>query len=80
MNTPYAASACWTTSSFGDQTDTSEGELAVLSEHLSLCQRANHRLFLLQCYLEAMVSYAASRVVTTLAVGLLLITALSTLL
>lgn len=80
MNTPYAASACWTTSSFGDHTETSPGELAILSEHLSLCQRANHRLFLLQCYVEAMASYAASRVVTTLVVCTLLIAVVSTLL
>ena len=61
MNTPN-----WSTSSYGDSTDTSPMELSSLGEHLSLCRRMSGRLFGLRCGAELPHRFVAARLVTTL--------------
>lgn len=64
----------WSTSSYGDSTDTSPMELSSLGEHLSLCQRLSGRLFGLRCGAELMHRFVAARLVTSLVLMALLIT------
>lgn len=59
----------WSTSSLGQEADTSPMELAALSQHLGRCQRNQGRLFALKCHGETVGRFVASRVVTTLVVG-----------
>lgn len=59
----------WSTSSLGQEADTSPMELAALSQHLGRCQRHQGRLFVLKCHGETVGRFVASRVVTTLVVG-----------
>ncbi|MFY9810457.1 hypothetical protein [Aquabacterium sp.] len=59
----------WSTSSMGQEADTSPMELAALSQHLGRCQRNQGRLFAMRCHGETVGRFVASRVVTTLVVG-----------
>ena len=67
----------WSTASFRDATDTSPMELSVLGEHLDACTPAHGRWFALQCGVERMNVFVASRVVTTVALAALLIGSIS---
>ncbi len=58
----------WRTSSLGDSTDTSPGELQQLGEHVHQCRG---RLAGLRCSLEAVHGFVAARFVTTLALAAL---------
>jgi hypothetical protein len=61
LNTPL-----FSTSSFGDSTDTLTTESSALGEHLTLCKALTGRLFTARCAAEAMHGFVASRFVTTL--------------
>ncbi|WP_295960702.1 hypothetical protein [Rhodoferax sp.] len=63
----------WSTSSYGDATASQPMELAALGEHLSLCQGSNKRWSTLRYLGGTLHRFAASRIVTTLAVAALLI-------
>ena len=63
----------WSTSSLGDSTDTSPGELSALGEHLQQCQRLSGRTATLRSGVEAVHGFIAGRFVTTLALVALLI-------
>jgi hypothetical protein len=77
MNTQAIATPCWSTASFGSSADTSSMELFALGEHLDLCKGCRGRLFALQCAAEAVNSFVAARVVTTLSALALLIGAIA---
>ena len=62
----------WSTTSYGDSTDTGPQELSTLGEHVSLCRAASSRFGGLQCGVLAMHGMVAARFVTTLAVLALL--------
>lgn len=73
MNTQTVTSPLWSTSSYGQTTDTSPIELSALGEHLSLCRDSRGRLFALRCVAETMNTFLAARFVTTVvAVALLM--------
>jgi hypothetical protein len=56
----------WTTSSFGDNADTSSAELASLRHHLSSCKGLHGKFFAVRCAAEAIDAHIKSRFVTTL--------------
>ena len=69
IDTAFAAvKPLWSTSSFGEGTDTTATELSALGAHLALCRGRAGRLFSLQCLGEDMHGFVAPRVVTTLVV------------
>ena len=61
----------WSTSSFGSPPDTSPMELAALGEHLSRCAGQRESLFALKCAGEALNEFAAPRLMTMLALFVL---------
>ena len=61
----------WSTSSFGSPPDTSPMELAALGEHLSRCAGQRGSLFALKCACEALNEFAAPRLITMLALFVL---------
>ena len=63
----------WSTSSFGDASDSLPMELAALSDHLHTCKGSSKRLSNLQYAVELTHGFVASRFVTTLALAALLI-------
>lgn len=64
----------WSTSSFGDASDSLPMELAALSDHLHTCKGgSSKRLSNLQYAAELTHGFVASRFVTTLALAALLI-------
>jgi hypothetical protein len=77
MNTPFAATPIWSTSSLGDTVDTSPMELTALGQHLDLCAGSRGRWFKVQCVAEAMNGFIAPRLVTTLVIVTLLLVTLS---
>ena len=70
---PSLARPRWSTTCFGDSTDTKPMELTALGEHVSLCRAASSRFSGLQCAVHAAHGIVASRFVTTLALVLALI-------
>lgn len=68
-----AAAPRWSTTSFGDSTDTGPQELTALGEHVSLCRATRSRFSSLQCGALAVHGLVAARFVTTLAVIAVLI-------
>ena len=56
----------WSTSSLGDSTDTSPGELSELGDHLHQCRRLSGRWASLRYGAEAVHGFVAARFVTTL--------------
>jgi hypothetical protein len=72
MNTSTTANP-WPTASCGDSVDTTPMELSVLGEHLDSCTRSHGRLFALHCAAERAGRFVAARIVTSLAVAVLLI-------
>lgn len=62
-----AAGSSWSTASFGLPADTSPMELTALGEHLSLC-RTDHRLSTLHCALQALRSFVAAHLATSVTV------------
>jgi hypothetical protein len=56
----------WSTSSFGDSTDTKPGELDALGRHLHECRRLSGRWFQLRCAADAVHVFVAGRFVTSL--------------
>lgn len=70
-----SATPRWSTTSYGDSTDTGPAELTALGEHVSQCRAASSRFSGLQCGMQAVHGLVASRFVTTLAVLAALIAA-----
>lgn len=58
----------WSTTSYGDTTDTAPQELTALGEHVSLCRADSSRFSRLHCGALAVHGLVAARFVTTLAV------------
>ncbi|MDO9285233.1 MAG: hypothetical protein Q7U26_10080 [Aquabacterium sp.] len=58
----------WSTTSYGDTTDTGPQALTALGEHVSLCRAASSRFSRLHCGALAVHGLVAARFVTTLAV------------
>jgi hypothetical protein len=58
----------WSTTSYGDSTDTGPQELTALGEHVSRCRADSSRFSRLQCGALAVHGLVAARFVTTLAV------------
>lgn len=56
----------WSTSSLGDSTETSPGELTELGAHMHQCQRQSGRMGSLRIGAEAVHGFVAARFVTTL--------------
>lgn len=56
----------WSTSSFGNSTDTSPGELRALGQHLQHCQASHGRLRALGLSAEALHGFVAPRFVSSL--------------
>lgn len=67
MTTPPATGLHWSTSSFGDSTDTAPGELCALGEHLQQCQGGHRRLRALGRGADVLHGFVAQRFVSTLA-------------
>ena len=72
MNNRHIHSLRWSTSSFGNDADTSSMELSALGEHLNQCNGSRGRLIALQCTAQKMEGFVAARFVTTLVVAALL--------
>jgi hypothetical protein len=66
----------WTTSSYGETTETTPMELADLGEHKAQCSAAHARLVAMQCSALRLHGVVTGRLVTTLAVVAALIAAL----
>ncbi|OGB01082.1 MAG: hypothetical protein A3E25_15340 [Burkholderiales bacterium RIFCSPHIGHO2_12_FULL_69_20] len=58
----------WSTTSYGDTTDTGPQELTALGEHVSRCRADSSRFSRLHCGAVAVHGLVAARFVTTLAV------------
>ena len=68
-----ADSKCrWSTSSFGEATDPTAGDLISLGEHLGLCRASLGRMFLLRCAAESVHGFVVPRFVTSLVMALLI--------
>ena len=70
---PDYAGPNWSTSSYFDPAASAPMELAALGEHLSLCQGTHQRWSTLRHLAGMLHRFAASRLVTTLAIAALLI-------
>lgn len=57
----------WSTSSFGGAPETSALELAALGAHLKRCTPRSKRMFAFRCTGDALNDFAATRIVTVLA-------------
>ena len=68
MNSRAAATPSWSTASFGDTPDTSPMELSALGAHVDRCNGSRGRWFAVQCAADSMLSFVASRFVTTVVV------------
>lgn len=73
MNTNVIFNRSWSTSSYGDNTDTSALELSALQEHLKRCQDSHGHLLALRCTAQSMRGFVEARIVTTLVAITLLI-------
>jgi hypothetical protein len=60
----------WTTSSYGEATDTTPGDLAALGQHIGQCSRSSGRLVAMQCGAQKLKGVVTARLVSTLAVVL----------
>ncbi len=67
------SAARWSTTSHGQTTDTSPGELSALGEHLDVCSAASGRLFGLRCQAQKLHGFLAPRLISTLVVVALLV-------
>lgn len=67
----------WSTAALSAAAGASPIELSVLGKHLHACTRAHGRWFALQCGVEQVSGFVASRIVTTLALAALLMGILS---
>ncbi|MDO9075217.1 MAG: hypothetical protein Q7U73_18325 [Rubrivivax sp.] len=76
MNLTSAAQPRWSTTSVGDSADTQPAELSTLGEHVSLCRASGGRCGSLLRGAQAVHAVVASRFVTTLAVVVVVISAL----
>ncbi len=65
----------WSTAAFGDDVQTSPGELSALGSHLRQCKSASGRFFAARCVADSMHGFAAPRLVTTLVLALLVLAA-----
>lgn len=65
----------WSTAAFGDDAQTSPGELSALGSHLHQCRGASGRFFAARCVADSMHGFAAPRLVTTLVLALLVLAA-----
>jgi hypothetical protein len=61
------ATPSWSTSCFGDATQTSPMDLLALGEHLHHCSATPRPLMRLRCAAESMNGFVSARLVTTLA-------------
>lgn len=75
MNTQALLGPCWSTASFGDDTDTSPLELDALGQHMQTCNGSKGRLFGLHSAAHRVHGFISSRFVTTLVLAALLIAA-----
>lgn len=66
----------WSTSSGGDSTDTSPGELSSLGAHVIQCRGLPRRLAAVQCGARRMLGFCSARLFSSLLVLSLLVTAL----
>jgi hypothetical protein len=73
MNTKALLGPCWSTASFGDDTDTSPLELDALGQHMQACNGSKGRLFGLHSAAHTAHGFMASRFVTTLALVAMLV-------
>ena len=62
-----SAAPVWTTSSYGETTDTTPVDLAVLSEHMAHCTARSGRLVAVQCGVASLRGFVSGRLVTTAA-------------
>ncbi len=67
MTTPTATGPRWSTASFGDSSDSADGERSALGEHLRQCRRGHGRLHALGRGAEALHGFVVPRFVSTLA-------------
>lgn len=63
---PHEAS--WATSALPEEADTSPMELSALGAHVDRCNGSRGRWFAVQCAADSMLSFVASRLVTTVVV------------
>jgi hypothetical protein len=62
----------WTTSAFGNATDTLPGELHALGRHLSSCHQGHNKMFWVKGLADTLHAFTAPRVMTTLLLAALL--------
>ena len=66
MNTSLKNRPLWITSTFGDQSHSSQHEVSALERHLNSCKGSRGRWFALHIAAETMNGFMAPRFVTTL--------------
>ena len=62
---PLPAANAWATSSYPEDSDASANELSALGAHVGDCNGLRGRWFTAQCAADSFLSFAASRLVTT---------------
>jgi hypothetical protein len=75
MNPKALDGPCWSTASYGGNTDTSPLELGALGEHMQVCKVSKGRLFGLHRAAHQVHGFVAARFVTSLLLAALLIAA-----
>jgi len=63
--TPISPEPPWATASHPDDADTSPMELSALGAHVDTCNGSRGRWFNVQCAADSLLSFVASRFVTT---------------
>ena len=66
--TPLPPAAPWATASHPEEVDTSPMELSALGAHVDRCNGSRGRWFSIQCAADSLLSFVASRFVTTVVV------------
>lgn len=73
MNIQSQSLRLWSTSSFGDTSDTLPHELSALGAHMADCHLHTGRFFAVCCAAETLHSFVTCRLMTTLVAAALLI-------
>jgi hypothetical protein len=63
----------WTTSAFGNHTDTLPGELKALGQHVNSCNQRHDRMFRARSFADALHAFTVPRLMTTLVMATVLL-------
>jgi hypothetical protein len=75
MNTKALDGPCWSTASFGGDTEPSPLEVGALGEHMHACNGSKGRMFGVHRALHVVHGFVAARFVTTLVLAAVLVAA-----